>query len=85
PKNQESLFTIPNRMADKYASAMMQMCSANAQNVACGTPFESQEPVHNVEDILLTTQSITEKYPQCASSLLNLIQTSENKIAFDKK
>lgn len=85
PKNQDTLFTVPSRVADKYASAMMQVCSANAQNIASGTPFEHQEPVRDVESITLTTEIITEQYPQCASSLLNLIQVSEGKISFDRK
>lgn len=85
PKNQDALFTVPHRYSDRYADAMMQLCSANAQSIASGTPLDGQEPVKNIEDTLLTTQSISEQYPLCASSLFNLVQNSENKIGFDGK
>ena len=85
PKNQDSLFTVPSRVADKYASAMMQISSANAQSVVAGAVMEGQEPVRNIDTLLITTQSITEQYPQCASSILNLIQNSESKMNFNKK
>ncbi len=85
PKNQDALFTVPHRLSDHYASAMMQMCSANAQTLASGMPLEGQEPVKNVDNALLTTESITEQYPMCASSLFNLVQNSEIKIGYDKK
>lgn len=37
-------------------------------------------PVERVEDLAITTEMLSQHYPLFASSLLNLIQNSENKI-----
>lgn len=84
PKNQDALFTIPRRAADRYADAAMQICQINAQALADGAPVAGGEPVAKVDSMQLTTEKIGEQYPSCASSLLNLIQNSETRIGFSK-
>lgn len=85
PKNQDALFTVPRRVADAYASAMMQVCSTNAQALASGAPLDGQDPVAKPDNAQLTTESISDQYPLFASSLFNLIQNSEARMNFDKK
>lgn len=85
PTNQDALFTVPHRVADSYAAAMMQVSSSNAQSVASGMPLDGQDPVLDTGKAALTTEIISEQYPLFASSLFNLIQNSENRMSFDKK
>ncbi|GAA6514918.1 helix-turn-helix domain-containing protein [Merdimmobilis hominis] len=80
PKNQLGLFTVPGQVAQGYASAAMQLCEANASAIAGGNPVEKMPPVERVEDLAITTEMLSQHYPLFASSLLNLIQNSENKI-----
>ena len=77
---QLGLFTVPGQVAQGYASAAMQLCEANASAIAGGNPVEKMPPVERVEDLAITTEMLSQHYPLFASSLLNLIQNSENKI-----
>ena len=85
PKNQDGMFVLPRRVADRYADAAMQVCQANAQSIADGAPMDGQKGVKDIDALSLTTESITEQYPLYASSLLNLVQNSEGKLHSEKK
>ncbi len=85
PKNQDAMFTVPRRVADQYAGAMMQVHSANAQALVGGQPLDGQEPLRSSEELALTTDVINERYPMCASSLFNLVQNSEDKMTLQPK
>ncbi len=84
-KNQPGLFTVPASVYMHYADAAMQISEANAAALASGEVLAGQEPIKNREELLMTTESLANGYPLYASSLLNLIQNSENKIRSDKK
>ena len=82
-KNQENLFTVPQPVASRYADAAMQLCEANAASIAEGHPVvDAGERALNAQALHLTTELLGERYPLFASSLLNLIQHSENRISF---
>ena len=85
PKNQQGIFTIPQSVYSRYADAAMQISEANAASVASGEILSDQEPIKDREQMLMTTESLANGYPLFASSLLNLIQNSENKIRNDRK
>ena len=59
---------------------LCSLCEANASAIAGGNPVEKMPPVERVEDLAITTEMLSQHYPLFASSLLNLIQNSENKI-----
>ena len=40
------------------------------------------ERIKDVEPLLVTTEALSQQYPLFASSLLNLIQNSETRIAY---
>lgn len=82
PRNQSALFTIPNSIAQKYASAAQEMCCANAGAIASGEPVADMERIGNVESLFVTTETLSQNYPLFASSLLNLIQNSESRVPY---
>ena len=84
PKNQNGLFTVPKQVASHYAAAAMAVSEANAAAVASGDALEGQEPLKEVESLAITSESLNQTYPMFASSLMNLIQNSESKIAKEK-
>lgn len=80
PRNQAGLFTVPRQAWRGYADATMQMCEAHAEAIACGSPVLGMDAVDDAEELAITTEFLSEHYPLFASSLLNLIQNSEDRI-----
>lgn len=81
PRNQAGLFTLPRQASRAYADAAMEICEAHAAAIADRNPVHGMEPVENTEELAITTELLSENYPLFSSSLLNLIQNSEDKIA----
>lgn len=81
-KNQKAMFMIPDAIAQPYANASMDICYANAFSIIKGEPGIGMEPIKDVDSLSITTESLGEQYPLFSSSLLNLIQNSEAKIAY---
>ncbi len=81
-RNQNAMFTIPDGVAQQYANAAMELCGANAQSIVKGEPIPGMERIKDVEPLLVTTEALSQQYPLFASSLLNLIQNSETRIAY---
>ncbi len=74
-KNQDDLFSVGKRVYAGFADAAMSRAQANMSLALSGDKPGSQlDPPH------LTTESINKDYPMFASSLFNLIQTTEKKI-----
>ena len=63
----------------------MQVSEANANAAAQGETVAGQEPVENIDALYMTTESLANSYPLYASSLLNLVQNSENKLHPSRK
>ena len=84
-KNQPAMFSVPKPLAARYADAAMQMCEARAQAIANGETADGLEPIEDTAPLFVTTESLSSQYPLFSSSLLNLIQNSENKIDYSSK
>ena len=82
PRNQSALFTVPETVAQPYAGAATDICFANAQSISKGDPAAEMERIPNVDPLYVTTEALSKEYPLFASSLLNLIQNSEARIAY---
>lgn len=80
PKNQQSLFHLPKATANAQASAQMTLNEANVVAITSSESIRGIEQIADKDDLYLTTDHISESYPQMASSLFNLIQNSENKL-----
>ncbi len=80
PKNQASMFTVSGSLAQGYAGAAMEICEAKAAALANGEKVDGLTPLKDTSCFTMTSQSLSETYPLFASSLLNLIQNSEQRI-----
>jgi len=85
PKNQNAMFNLPASLQSRYANAAMEICEANAAELARGQSVHGMEPLKDTEPLSLSTESINTTYPLFASSLFNLIQTAETRIGFKDK
>lgn len=82
PRNAQSLFSVSTGRWEGYSSAAMQTCEANVRAALAGEEVEEGSPVFKeTERLSMTTETLNREYPMFASSLLNLIKTSEKHIA----
>lgn len=79
-KNQAAMFKLPDSIALQYSNAAMEIHHANARAIAGGKPVADMDSVKNVEDMLMSTESLTTDYPLFGSSLLNLVNSAEKAI-----
>ena len=80
PKNSSSMFSIPAELYGGYTAAEMCRSEAIASALLLGQSVAGDEPITSTEALEMTTESIASEYPLYATSLLNLIKTSEGKI-----
>lgn len=81
PKNQNDMFSVPKQLYDGYADASMKRSEARISAMLSGDRIPDIESVENVDLLLLTTEKISETYPQNASALFNLIQQTEKNLS----
>ena len=85
PKNQEAMFSLPLPVALDFTTAAMQICEANAASIARGSPLPGFESPKNGQELIISTEMISENYPMWSSSMFNLIQSCEKRIDFRNK
>lgn len=71
PKNEQTMFTVPNAQARAKALAQMILLEAKAEEAAASLPQKT------TEQLAISTQTLSQNYPLFASSLLNLIKNAE--------
>lgn len=81
PKNEKAMFQVPEHVCPQYTNAAMQIVESNAQALASGMPVDKNHK-EELASITVSTESLSGDYPLFASSLLNLVQNSENHIGF---
>ena len=59
---------------------MMQVCQANAEQIAAGKPAEGMDPITHPDALALSTESLSRDYPLFATSLLNLVTNAEKRV-----
>ena len=79
-KNQSVMYSVSKTAFRDYADAAMKMSEARVAAIAAGDPLGDDSEVKNIDDLIITTELLSQNYPLFASSLLNLISNSENKI-----
>lgn len=79
-KNQPAMFKLGRMAAHPYAAATMQICQANASQIAADKPPAGMDKVSHPEALLISTESLTEEYPLFGTSLLNLINNAEKRV-----
>ena len=85
PKNASSLFSVSEPLWRGYSDGAMQVADANVGAILKGDDLGSGTPLKDVSPFAMTTESLTKDYPLYATSLLNLIKTSEERILGGKK
>jgi transcriptional regulator with XRE-family HTH domain len=80
PKNADSLFSVPGSIWRGYSAGAMEMAEANVCAILRGEDIGQGAPLKDTAAFAMTTESLARDYPLYATSLLNLIKTSEGRI-----
>ncbi|MDO4565913.1 MAG: helix-turn-helix transcriptional regulator [Oscillospiraceae bacterium] len=80
PKNADSLFSVPRALWSGYADAALKTSEARVEAILSGEKIAGIESFEGVEKLRLTSESLSESYPQLASSLFNVIQQAEKEM-----
>lgn len=80
PKNDKNIFTLPEAMAKGYSQAAMIKAETDAAALCSG----AEGGVDAEHAPAISATSLTEDYPQFASSMLNLIKNSEATVGNEK-
>lgn len=80
PKNAASMFSVPEHVWKGYSGAAMSMAEANVDAVLKGEDLGLGPQMKDTSAFSMTTESLSKDYPLYATSLLNLIKTSEERI-----
>jgi len=79
-KNEQGLFMISKHLYSAKSLATMAELEADVNLLASGKGSKKLIPQETRESVNITTETLSSEYPGQASSILNLIQNSENKI-----
>ena len=80
PKNASSLFGVRKSVYSGYADAAMHVAEANVEAILSGEDIGTGSSVKDTSAFSMTTEKLSKEYPLYATSLLNLIKTSEKRI-----
>ncbi len=80
PKNAASMFSVPEPLWRGYASGAMEITEANVCAILQGEDIGQGAALKDTAAFGMTTESLGRDYPLYATSLLNLIKTSEERI-----
>ena len=83
PKNENTMFSVPQEMVSGYCNASMLLSEAKAQQMVQNPDkYKGNDPVQNIGDLKITTEYLTQNYNKQSQALLNLIQNCEMKLGF---
>ena len=77
PKNQDKMFSIPERLYSGYIDASMSRSEAELRDMLSPQPTGHSQI--NTDPFQTSSEKLTSDYPQLSSSLFNLIQQSEKR------
>ena len=80
PKNASNMFGVKASLYPGYSDAAMDIAEANVKAVLKGADLGKGPALKDVSAFAMTTESLSTDYPLYATSLLNLIKTSEQRI-----
>ena len=84
PKNASSLFGVRKSVYSGYADAAMHVAVANVEAILSGEDIGTGSSVKDTSAFSMTTEKLSKEYPLYATSLFNLIKTSEGRIDHKK-
>jgi transcriptional regulator with XRE-family HTH domain len=77
PKNQDKMFSIPDRLYSGYIDASMSRSEAELRDMLSSQPAGHSQI--NTDPFQTSSEKLSSDYPQLSSSLFNLIQQSEKR------
>ncbi len=81
PHNARNMFSVQPLLWEGYSDAAMQVAEANVKTILAGEdPAGNGGGLKSTAPLAMTTESLSREYPLYASSLLNLVKTSEGRI-----
>lgn len=84
PKNAANLFSVPEHLWRGYSTGAMCGAEANVGAILAGEDIGLGPALKDVTAFSMTTESLTKEYPLYATSLLNLVKNSEDRISPQK-
>ncbi len=81
PKNASSMFGVQEHVWRGYAMSAKCVAEANVHSILKGESPYGSAGVKDFSAFVMTTESLTKDYPLYATSLLNLVKSSEERIA----
>lgn len=84
PKNASSLFGVRKSVYSGYADAAMHVAEANVEAILSGEDIGTGSSVKDTSAFSMTSEKLSKEYPLYATSLFNLIKTSEGRIDHKK-
>lgn len=84
PRNASNLFGIKASLYPGYSSAAMDIAESNVKAVLKGEDIGMGPALKDTSAFVMTTESLSKDYPLYATSLLNLIKSSEQRIESGK-
>ena len=82
PKNTASLFSLTPGRWQGYTEAAMNVAQANVEGILSGEDAQDKDALQ--ESLAMTSEGLSRDYPLYATSLLNLIKTSEARVERQK-
>ena len=83
PKNENTMFSVPQEMVSGYCNASMLVSEAKAQQMVQNCDkSKNSEPIKNIDELKVTTEYLTQNYPKQSQALLNLVQNCEMKLGY---
>lgn len=80
PRNASNMFSVKATLYPGYSSAAMDLAEANVKAILKGEDIGLGSVLKDTSAFAMTTESLSKDYPLYATSLLNLIKTSEGRI-----
>jgi transcriptional regulator with XRE-family HTH domain len=80
PKNAASMFSVPEGVWTGYSNGAMAVAEAKVAAVLKGEDVGLGTPLKDTMAFAMTTERLSKEYPLYATSLLNLIKASEERI-----
>ena len=80
PRNAPGLFSVKRNLYPGYSDAAMHVAEANAQAIVSGEDGDKGS-LKDPAAFAMSTETLSRDYPLYASSLFNLIKTSEDRIS----
>ena len=84
PKNASNLFGVRKSVYSGYSDAAMHVAEANVEAILSGEDIGTGSSVKDTSAFSMTTEKLSKEYPLYATSLFNLIKTSEGRIDHKK-